>query len=168
MQKALWSNSISTHSSKIACYTLFWMKCSPSNSLWNFIAYGLINNIQYLLLFKSKIFQIIFSKSYLTREGFPTIPRACRNSPILFSFLLKWISSEKKFVWYSIICSTEVETLWKPTCCNPVLIEGFSMVLRTHQEAPWLGRSQHDKQTKWYKQTTFLHRYIFHVLGWGG
>jgi len=102
MQKALWSNSISTHSSKIACYTLFWMKYSPSNSVWNFIGYGLSNKIQYLLLFKSKKFQIIFSKSYLTREGFPTVPRACWNSPITFSFLLKWIFSEKKFVWYSI------------------------------------------------------------------
>jgi hypothetical protein len=45
-----------------------------------------------------------------------------------------------------------------------VAIEGFPMVPRSQQGAPWFGRSQHGKQRKPYKtnkQHYLINRYLF-------
>ncbi len=76
---------------------------------------------------------------------FPTIPKACPSSPIIFLFSLQWVSNGK-IIQYSItsplyVCSS---TLWIQFNALSIIIKGFSMVPKVWEEVPWFGRSQFD------------------------
>jgi hypothetical protein len=59
----------------------------------------------------------------------------------LNEFLVKFLFNIQQFFHYK---SKHKQTI----LVRPLLIEGFPIVLKVQQEAPYIGRSQHDKQNK--------------------
>ncbi len=85
-------------------------------------------------------------------ESFPTIPRVHPNSPIIFTCNL----NEYVTKIYSTFNNNFFTIGWKimkPIQCTSLLIEGFPIGLRAHQEAHDLGDISVTNTTK---ETTFL------------